>query len=471
MSLTPGYRSQWMKAVRAAICLVFIWPIAMWAQRSDAVVQFDVYAPRQTEAAIQSLSPLSRTILSRLAELQSLPIGHWGYHKGDIKQGQLADVDESSWQEIGVPYSTGTNGVVWLRRTIEVPKSLDGYDLTGTRIWIDFGGADKLTVFFNQRRVAEGEQLEPIILFDSAKPGDKAVVAYKMWDVHDDERFDPDDVKEVPAIRAKINFAPNRPDPVDLYREFVTAALMIPALSRDVSADRDLLDNAIGVVNLQALQAGDGEKFDQSLRRAQQKLEPLKPLLQTANFHMTGNSHIDAAWLWPWTETVDVVRRTFGTAAQLMNEYPAYTYTQSAAQYNEWIAEKYPDINSQIRQRVGGGRWELVGGMWVEPDLNMPDGESLVRQLLIGKRTFKQLYGADVRIGWNPDSFGYNWQLPQIYKKSGIDYFVTQKLGANETNPLPFKLFWWESPDGSKVLSYLPHHYDNQRPESDPSGE
>ena len=85
-----------------------------------------------------------------------------------------------------------------------------------------------------------------------------------------------------------------------------------------------------------------------------------------------------------------------------MNEYPTYTYTQSAAQYNVWIADKYPDINNQIKQRIAEGRWEIVGGMWIEPDLNMPDGESLVRQLLIGKRTYKQLYGVDVKIELEP---------------------------------------------------------------------
>ena len=127
-----------------------------------------------------------------------------------------------------------------------------------------------------------------------------------------------------------------------------------------------------------------------------------------------------------------------------------YTYTQSAAAYNEWMAQKYPDMNAEIKQRIKEGRWEIVGGMWVEPDLNMPDGESLVRQLLIGKRWYQKEYGVDVRIGWNPDSFGYNWQLPQIYKKSGVDYFVTQKMAWNDTNQLPFKLFWWESPDGAR---------------------
>ena len=118
-------------------------------------------------------------------------------------------------------------------------------------------------------------------------------------------------------------------------------------------------------------------------------------------------------------------------------------------------------MNAEIAQRIKEGRWEVVGGMWVEPDLNMPDGESLVRQLLVGKRWYKQHYGVDVRIGWNPDSFGYTWQLPQIYKKSGVDYFVTQKMTWNDTNQLPFKLFWWESPDGSKVLTYFPQDYGN----------
>ncbi|HEX4650018.1 MAG TPA: glycoside hydrolase family 38 C-terminal domain-containing protein, partial [Granulicella sp.] len=138
-----------------------------------------------------------------------------------------------------------------------------------------------------------------------------------------------------------------------------------------------------------------------------------------------------------------------------------YTYTQSAAQYNEWIADKYPAMNEEIKRRIKEGRWEVVGGMWIEPDLNMPDGESQVRSLLLGKRFFQKEYGVDVRIGWNPDSFGYNWQLPQIYKRSGVDYFVTQKMTWNDTNPLPFKLFWWESPDGSKVLTYFPHDYAN----------
>jgi alpha-mannosidase len=132
----------------------------------------------------------------------------------------------------------------------------------------------------------------------------------------------------------------------------------------------------------------------------------------------------------------------------------------SSAQTYEWMQEKYPDIYHQIEQRVKEGRWEIIGGMWVEPDLNMPDGESLVRQILIGKRYFQKNFGVDVKIGWNPDSFGYNYQLPQIYKKSGMDYFVTQKLmWAHEFTTFPYKFFWWQAPDGSRLLTYFPHDY------------
>src|SRR5204862_3666717 len=167
------------------------------------------------------------------------------------------------------------------------------------------------------------------------------------------------------------------------------------------------------------------------------------------------------AWLWPSTETVEVVRNTFQSALDLMREYPDFKFTMSSARTYEWMEEKYPDMFKEIQQRAKEGRREVIGGMWVEPDLNMPAGESLVRQFLVGNRYFKNKFGVDVKIGWNPDSFGYNWQLPQIYKKSGMNYFVTQKIYWNEVTKFPYKLFWWESPDGSRVLTYFPHDYGN----------
>jgi alpha-mannosidase len=358
---------------------------------------------------------------------------------------------------VAKPDSTYPEQALWFREWVEVPKNLDGYDLTGVRIWFRFeawvNGPLPQIIYFNGRRVAMGDDLEPIVLFDRARPGDRVLIAVKLMATVDRKHFS--------GSPMSISFSGDRPSPQDIGEEFLSAAVLIPSLSKDAATDHATLDKAIGQVDLKALDNADQLQFDSSLRDAESTMEALNPMMKQATLHLTGNSHIDAAWLWPWTETVDTVKNTFSTALQLMNEYPSYTYTQSAAAYNDWMARDYPEIDAQIKKRVKEGRWEVVGGMWVEPDLNMPDGESTARSLLIGKRWYQQHYDADVRIGWNPDSFGYNWQMPQIYKKSGVDYFVTQKMEWNDTNKLPFKLFWWESPDGSKVLTYFPHDYAN----------
>jgi alpha-mannosidase len=396
-------------------------------------------------------------VFGRLSKLGELPDGTWRMHSGELAHGEEVNLDDSSWQVIK-PQSKAPNEAAWFRQTVQVPETLEGYDLTGSRIWFQFhadaNGPMPEIVYFNGRRVALGDDLEPIVLFDNAKPGDKVVVAVKLLHTVDTKSFQ--------GASYRIDFPENRPNPEDLVEEFISAQSLLPSLAKNDTSQMTTLDDAIKTVDVSALDAHDQAKFDASLKASKDKLEALRPLLQSVTFHESGNSHIDAAWLWPWTETVDVVKRTFGTALQLMYEYPQYTYTQSAAAYNEWMADKYPDMNAEIKQRIKEGRWEVVGGMWVEPDLNLPDGESLVRQLLVGKRWYQQHYGVDVRIGWNPDSFGYTWQLPQIYKKSGVDYFVTQKMTWNDTNQLPFKLFWWESPDGSKVLTYFPQDYANR---------
>jgi alpha-mannosidase len=429
-----------------SVCLVgLLFGYRAAAQRNSDMVK-----------ATALLKPDEQVIVNRLGALRELPGGTWKMHAGDVAHGEDANLDDSSWSTLAVGQKA-PNDAIWLRQTVEVPQTLDGYALAGARIWFEIhingNGPMPEILYFNGRRVALGEDLEPVVLFDKAQPGEKITIAVKVLHTIDEKQFR--------GATMRIDFAQDRPNPEDFREEILSAALLVPSLAPGDASKGTILSDAIHTVDTAALDAHDQAKFDASLKAAQTKLEALKPLLSQATYKLDGNGHIDAAWLWPWTETVDAVKRTFSTALQLMYEYPTYTYTQSAAAYNEWMADKYPDINQEIAKRIKEGRWEIVGGMWVEPDLNMPDGESLVRQLLVGQRYFKQTYGVVARIGWNPDSFGYTWQLPQIYKKSGIDYFVTQKMTWNDTNQLPFKLFWWESPDGSKVLTYFPHDYVN----------
>jgi alpha-mannosidase len=443
-----------------SICCIglFVIGATLFAARAEAQTAVEAAkVAAEIDRVASNLPPESRTVIKRLTLLGQLPDGAWKMHSGDLAHGEAVNIDESGWQAMTAP-GKAPNDAVWFRQSYTIPETLGGYDLTGSRIWFQFhseaNGPMPEILYFNGRRVALGDDLEPVVLFDSAKPGDKVTVAVKLLHTVD--------TKTIRGATMFIDFPESRPNPEDLREEFLSAAVVVPTLApRSDTSSMATLNDSIAAVSVKALDAKNQSEFDASLKAAHSRLEALLPLMETATWHLTGNSHIDAAWLWPWTETVDVVKRTFGTALQLMYEYPQYTYTQSAAAYNSWMADKYPDMNAEIKRRIQEGRWEIVGGMWVEPDLNMPDGESLVRQLLVGKRWYNQAYGVDVRIGWNPDSFGYTWQLPQIYKKSGVDYFVTQKMTWNDTNQLPFKLFWWESPDGSKVLAYFPHDYAN----------
>lgn len=226
--------------------------------------------------------------------------------------------------------------------------------------------------------------------------------------------------------------------------------------SKDFKKALEAFYKASSRLDLEALKEGNNSRVEDCLKKFYFDLQPVIKYAKSFSIHIGGNSHIDLAWLWRWLETIEVGRATFETVLNNMNEYPEMIYIQSQAQLYQWIEERYPELFEKIRQKVREGRWEIVGGMWVEPDCNLIDGESFVRQILYGKRYFRDKFGVDVTIGWNPDSFGYNWNMPQFLVKSGFKVFVTQKIFWNDTTSFPYFLFWWEAPDGSRILTYFP---------------
>jgi alpha-mannosidase len=224
----------------------------------------------------------------------------------------------------------------------------------------------------------------------------------------------------------------------------------------------ELLQSIASKVNLDALSNGPQEKFDAEVASIHEQLKPIAAFAKRFTLYFDANAHIDAAWLWRDLETVEVCRNTFNSVFNMMKARPDFTYTQSAAAYYDWMERYYPETFKHIQEAVKEGRWEITGGMWIEPDCNLPNGVSWARQLLYAKRYFKQKFNVDVEIGWNPDSFGYNGSMPMLYQEGGIDAFITQKIGWNDTNVFPYRLFWWESADGSKILSYFPFDYVNE---------
>ena len=429
-----------------------------------AILPFTPFATSQSAGAPD---PYKQT-LDRLDGLTRQNEGEWRFH-ADVPHPEDPGLNDSDWGRLTVKNISGPGGrnaneEHWagtrvFRRWIQIPEKITGYATQGSRVSIDlrFGSPQSLriTVFSNGAILYRGsdDDILPMLLTENAQPGQKFLVAARVVaeDNAQSEFFHSELTIEPPHVR---------PDPTFLRMELLSARPIIAAYEEGRAERQQELNAALKAIDFSPLDRGDQAGFDASLKAAQAKLEVLKPFLQQFNIRIVGNSHIDMAWLWPWTETVEVVRNTFQTVLDLMREYPDFKFTMSSARTYEWMQEKYPDLFQQIEQRVNEGRWEIIGGMWVEPDLNMPDGESLVRQILVGKRYFQNNFGVDVKIGWNPDSFGYNYQLPQIYKKSGMDYFVTQKLlWAHEFTTFPYKLFWWQAPDGSRLLTYFPHDY------------
>ena len=408
-----------------------------------------------------------KPVLDRLHAITTVPLKDWWIVSQDLPHGENPPAITGVKQMVRADEKFVTP--VWLYYSAQIPEQVSGYNLKGSRVSLDlhFGGNEPLllSIFVNGNLVTRTDDgdVVPIVLAQNAQAGEKFNIAIRV--LRDAGVGCCGGAPQTVLERAQLLIEPHpsRPDPTILRQEILSAELLIAAYPDGKAERQQQLDAAVKAIDVSALDKGDQATFDASLKAAQSKLDPLRPYMKQFTVKAVGNSHIDMAWLWPETETVEVVRNTFGTALQLIREYPDFKFTASAAQAYVWMEEKYPAIFSEIEQRVKEGRWEIVGGMWVEPDLNMPDGESLVRQILYGKRYFKQKFGVDVNIGWNPDSFGYNAQLPQIYKRAGIDYFVTQKLlWASEFTKFPYRLFWWQAPDGSRLMTYFPSTYSGE---------
>ncbi|MFC0472108.1 alpha-mannosidase [Halalkalibacter kiskunsagensis] len=189
----------------------------------------------------------------------------------------------------------------------------------------------------------------------------------------------------------------------------------------------------------------------------EKKTKSLKTKEKT--LHMIGNAHLDPVWLWQWQEGFQETKATFRSALDRMKEYPDFVFTNSSAANYEWIENNEPEMFEEIKQCIEEGRWEIVGGWWIQPDCNIPSGESFVRQGLYGQHYFKDKFGVTAKVGYNVDSFGHHGMLPQILKKSGLDYYVMMRPNPQEKG-LPGRIFWWESDDGSRVLGYrIPFEY------------
>ncbi|NHN34224.1 alpha-mannosidase [Paenibacillus agricola] len=174
---------------------------------------------------------------------------------------------------------------------------------------------------------------------------------------------------------------------------------------------------------------------------------------ENTKVHLIGNAHLDPVWLWQWQEGYAEIKATFRSALDRLNEFPEFVFTCACAAYYQWVEENAPEMFAEIHDRVTEGRWVITGGWWIQPDCNLPSGESFARHGLYGQRYFLEKFGIMASVGYNVDSFGHHGMMPQILKQSGMDYYLFMRPEAHEKN-LENDLFWWDSEDGSRVMTF-----------------
>ena len=306
--------------------------------------------------------------------------------------------------------------------------------------------AEDVQIFINGVLVQSGDLLDyftRVLLSESATPGAEIIVALRLVSPSHCEGGLMRSVciyESTTSSRIEPGFVA---DELDVLQRYLAA----------FDLDIDMLAEAVSQIDWEVV--GDAVLFERSLSTLRQNLQSRVDRTIQSKIHLLGHAHLDMAWLWPVSETWSAAQRTFESVLNLQKDFPDLIFCHSTPALYAWIEEHRPDLFKSIQNQVKSGRWEIVGGMWIEPDLNLIDGESIVRQILYAQRYVETKFNQITKVAWVPDTFGFCATLPQFLIQGGIEYFVTQKLAWNDTTKFPHGAFWWRSPDGTKIFSLM----------------
>jgi alpha-mannosidase len=361
----------------------------------------------------------------------------------------------SSWQDWAIAPLNAREHVAWVRgrqriwlgQRIVVPMALQGYSLEGFELKLSLTWwAELARIFVNGVLVQEGDLFDHsarVLLSQSVEPGEAIEVLIELVSPgHDEGAL----VKAICIYERADELSPEPgfvADELAVLQEYV--AQFLPERLGEL-AERVAEIDWDGV--------GERERFDRSLAALRQDLLPLGEEIKGRSIQLVGHAHLDLAWLWDIADTWEAAERTFKSVLQLQEDFPELTFCHTSPALFAWIEENRPELFAAIQEQVAAGRWEIVAGLWVEPELNLIGGESLARQVLYGQRYVRERFGEVSRVAWLPDSFGFCWQLPQVLKLGGVEYFVTQKLRWNDTTQFPHDVFGWEAPDQTQIFSH-----------------
>jgi len=379
-----------------------------------------------------------------ISEIAGGSIGRWYYKTGEVRNGYDRYLGYTGWPKSDrLELVWGDQSVAWLRARVKIPSEVGGISVEGSSVTFKCGVDDDGIIYVNGKEVQRFHWDQgSAVLTEKAKPGDTFEIAIKGINTGGPGRllFAELQYSTLQSVAADASaFAKAYRQARDLYAlvDQQTRAGFFPIMSK-----------AVAEVDLPALKAGKTAEFRASLQSAAGKLAGTNELMHGLTAHLVGHAHIDMNWLWLWPETQEVCKNTFTSMCDMMDKYPGFRFSQDQPATYLTMQETQPELFARIKEKVKSGQWEVTASNWTEGDNNMSSGESIVRSILYGKRYIKQQFGTETVVGWEPDNFGHPWTLPQILVKSGIKYYYFMR--CNQSAPV----FWWQGPDGSRVLAY-----------------
>lgn len=393
--------------------------------------------------------------LKKMSFAQKMPLTQWEIKKGNFVYPKDAEAAPESWQEFDSlkMHWYGPDEHYWFKTKLTVPESFDGKPLwmiihTQIDEWDD--GKNPQFLLFVDDEIVQGIDMNhrEVLITPKAQAGKEYKIDLQAYTgtLHSEFRL----IGEIAEIDPAVNA---------LYYDLQVPLWGTDRMNKEEKVCIDIITVLNDTINFLDLRNPHSVEFYESVNKASEYLK--KALYEEmAGYEdiiasCIGHTHIDVAWWWTVAQTREKVARSFATVLKLMDEYPDYKFMSSQPQLYVFLKERYPELYARVKQRIEEGRWEPEGGMWLEADCNLTSGESLVRQFVHGKRFFKEEFGIDNKILWLPDVFGYSAALPQILKKSGIDYFMTTKLSWNQFNKIPSDTFLWQGIDGTKVFTHM----------------
>ncbi|MBD2392834.1 alpha-mannosidase [Cyanobacterium aponinum FACHB-4101] len=391
-------------------------------------------------------------MINKLRLLTELDIKN-NWYFSDKDYAQSPKIIEPNWQnavinEKGYLVWEKGNKVRWFAQKIIIPHSLDSnYSLESLdlRLFLTWW-AESAQIFVNGQLKVEGDLFDSscrLLVTENVKPHQEFLITIRLVSPNHD-------IGGLMISQCVYEAKKGEIDPSFVANELTVLSQYLDNFHPD---KKPFLDLAIQELNWEYVD--NKSLFHQELANLREKLLPLSDYIKERCFYPLGHAHLDMAWLWTLEETYDVAQRTFNSVLNLQKEYKYLTFGHTTAYLYQWIESHNLSLFNQIKNAIASSQWEILGGMWIEPEVNLISGESLVRQLLYGQKYFKEKFGKYNKVAWLPDTFGFPWQLPQILKQAEIEYFVTGKLHWNDTNKFAYGCFWWQSPDGSQILTLM----------------